>query len=165
MAVTTHRFRFGATQCVIQVRGDRDAVDPWMADAVVVTDDPRSARWVGGGSGPLTLWGATAPRVLSRMQAVLDERFGPRSNQQPLPSWVFDVLIQPPNDETSTVPVRLVWADGSPDTLTTVPKREPQLQVLVAGAGPDRVATFRLTDERDSEFRWVYEMLRSREGL
>ena len=159
MGPTIHRFRFGATQCVIQVWVEPGAVDRWMATAVVVTEEPHALRWVGGRSGRLELRGSTEPQAVARMQAVLEERFGPRGEQQPVPLWLFSVPVQPPNDETSTVPVRLVWTDTSPDTLTSVPKRDPQLEISVAGAGADRVARFRLTEERDSAFRWVYAQL------
>jgi hypothetical protein len=159
MGPTIHRFRFGATHCVIQVWEEADAVDPWMAVAVVVTDGPHSLRWVGGRSGRLELRGSTEPQAVARMQAVLEERFGPRRDQRPVPLWLFAVPIEPPNDETSTVPVRLVWLDASPDILTSVPTRDPQLELSVATARAERVAKFKLTDERDSDFRWVYTQL------
>jgi hypothetical protein len=156
MGPTIHLFRFGATQCVIQVRVEAGTLEPWVATAVVVTDQPHALRWVGDRLGPLELLGATEAHALARMQAVLEERFGPRASQRPVPLWLFAVPIQPPNDDTSAVPVRLVWADASPDTLTSVPTRDSQLEIEVAGAGPDRIATFKLTEKRDSEFRWVY---------
>jgi hypothetical protein len=156
MGPTIHLFRFGATQCVIQIRVEASAPESWVATSAVVTDQPHGLRWVGHRSGPLEVSGATEAHALARMQAVLEERFGPRAQQRPVPLWLFAVVIQPSNDDTSTVPVRLVWTDGSPDTLTSVPTRDPQLAISVAGAGAERVATFRLTDERDTDFRWVY---------
>ena len=159
MGPTIHLFRFGATQCVIQVRVEAGAFEPWVATAVVVSDEPHSLRWVGDRIGPLERSGSTEPHALARMQAVLEERFGPRAAQRPVPLWLFAIPIQPPNDETSAVPVRLVWADASPDTLTSVPTRDVQLEIAVAGGGPDHVATFKLTEKRDSEFRWVYTQL------
>jgi hypothetical protein len=157
--MTVHRFVFGATQCVIQVREEPDASAPWVAEAVVVTEEPHALRWVGSRSGPLKVRGSTDAHALARMQGLLDDRFGPRGQQQPLPPWLFDVPIQPPTDDTSTVPIRLVWTDGTPDTLTTVLKREPQLELSMAGAGVERVAAVRLTGERDSAFRWIYAQL------
>ena len=159
MGPTIHRFRFGATHCVIQVWDEPDAVDPWMAVAVVVTDESHTLRWVGDASGRLELRGSTELQAVARMQAGLEERFGPRRQQRPVPLWLFAVPIEPPNDETSTVPVRLVWLDGSPDILTSVPTRDPQLELSVASTGAERVARFKLTDERDSDFRWVYTQL------
>ena len=162
MGPTIHLFRFGATQSVIQVRVEAGALERWVATAVVVTEQPNALRWVGDLSGPLELPGSTEANALARMQAVLEERFGPRDQQRPVPLWLFAVTIQPPNDETSMVPVRLVWADASPDTVTSVPTRDPQLEIAVAGAGVDHVATFRLTETRDSEFRWIYKQLLGR---
>ena len=159
MGPTIHLFRFGATQCVIQVRVEPGALEPWVATAVVVTDQPHALRSVGDQSGPLELPASTEAHALARMQSVLEERFGPRAAQRPVPLWLFAVPIQPPNDETSAVPVRLVWADASPDTLTSVPTRDPQLEIAIAGAGADRVAIFTLTEKRDREFRWVYTQL------
>lgn len=159
MGPTIHLFRFGATPCVIQVRVEADALEPWVATAVVVTEQPNALRWVGDESGLLERPGSTEAQALARMQAVLEERFGPRTHQRPVPLWLFAVTIQPPNDETSTVPVRLVWTDATPDTVTSVARREPQLEIAVAGAGAHHVARFQLTDRRDSEFRWVYVQL------
>jgi len=156
--MTTHRYIFGTTLCAIQVRLEpgTDGLQ-CVAEAVVVSDHPPTLRWVGGGSGPLEVKGATERGVVARMMAVLDQRFGPPRERLPDDEWLFSVPIFPPNDATSTVPVRLVWQDGRPDTLIAVPTREIRLQVAgLGGGGAHQPATFRLTGERDALFRWVY---------
>ena len=160
-AMTIHWRTFGTTQCAILVGFQPDIDNPrFVAQAVVVVEHPRELRWVGGRSGPLEVRDVTEHDAVAGMMAVLDQRFGPPVDGVPDGVWTSSSPILPPNDATSGVPVRLVWADGRPDTLTTMSKRETQVELSVGeAAGGVRLATFGLTGERDTTLRWVYKQL------